>query len=242
MDDRDRIELTKVASLGLRLPAIALIVVVAVAVAVAKPWAGGSTRTAPGGDGSPLASSTDLVPSASMASRPIAPTPSVDARSIPCLTGPTSWRAVTVERSADRETRSWIAIRPVPATGPSDPGIPQVTVVAGSLRGLGLCAPGEPPAERVPRLWRVPVPGRAGTTRVVPLRPLVPAAAGHADVYAPPDGLVAWPAGRYVFEVTMDRITRGPALAPAWFAVLVVDAPSGRETVPRPAPSPSTRP
>lgn len=216
---------------------VLIIVVVGLGVAIVKPWD-------PGLSGRPARADPSSSPAeeTSLALPTIAATGSIDPLAIPCLTDAASWRVVTVERTSGRETRSWIAIQPTTAAGPSDPNIPQVRVVADALGGLGFCAPDTPRFATDPRVWRVPIAGGSEFGTLEPLKRLVPAATGHANVYAPPASGTAWLPGRYVIEVPLasDPRRRG-VRGSAWFAVLVVDAP-GRGRSPRtaePAPSAS---
>jgi hypothetical protein len=150
--------------------------------------------------------------------------------------------------------RIWSAATPTDATGPSDPAIPFVPVVADAVLGLGYCAPvagPDRPAPTVPvALWRLgpdgPLPlspgrlrpraytilgalyGPPADSREAPARASVGATGVGGGAAAPPVTLPlvpAWPSGRYVFDV-----------GGRWFGAAVTVA---GETISAVAPTPS---
>jgi len=133
---------------------------------------------------------------------------------------PSGWRSATIQQWAGRAgpVRSWIAIDPVEATGPLDPGIPFAPVATDVVTALGYCSPLaddlRPPLSAAMMLWTLtggapmPIAGRL-------VEPAGPSALG--GLWQPPpgiavtiDGFAAWPPGRYVMEIrspggTFDR-------------------------------------
>jgi hypothetical protein len=159
-------------------------------------------------------------PSSAPTPRPT-PAPTPDREAVPCISS-NGWRVVAREQTAGRETQTWIAIEPRPATGPGDPAIPRVRLVAGTLRGLGYCLPDR--LQQVSHMGEAWSLGSAGSQPPQPaaleLVPLSAAFRGYADLYAPPSGMSAWPAGQYVFAVDVGVRER------VWFSVLVTKAAS----------------
>lgn len=169
--------------------------------AVVKPWStppvrpAGPLVAAPGAalatPGAEQAIPSLIIPASTP--RPVGP------QDLPCLT-PDGWRLVTLGRSADRETRTWLVVSPVMAAGPSDETIPRPTLGSAPLVGLGVCAPAaggtDGPvagpwslvAPRIVGLWRLP-PGAPPVALVVaPLEPAGPAAGSPALPADPPAG------------------------------------------------------
>jgi hypothetical protein len=184
------------AGTGRALPFLAGVVVAAVVLLILKPWAADPSLPRPSGTPRANASSRPPASSPSTARTPArSPVPG----SIPCISE-VDWRVVTVERTAGRESRSWVAVEPRAAQGPRDP-VPRVRVVAGRLLGLGFCAP----ESMRGGIGDVEVSRLSGTGGAGPVRPLAglrlvaPAGSGAATVYAPPARAAAWPPGRYVF-------------------------------------------
>ena len=56
-----------------------------------------------------------------------------------CLAGETE-QVVTVERTAGREVRSWIAVPYISTSGPLDPRLEPLTIFSTHVVGLGVCA------------------------------------------------------------------------------------------------------
>jgi hypothetical protein len=153
--------------------------------------------------------------------------------------------------------RIWSAAVPVDATGPDDPAITFVPVVADAILGLGYCAPVEGPDRPAPSslvaMWRLEpdgarslTPGRLrprsydvlGALYGAPPVGRAPPVGGTPSVGGGPDGartaslplVPSWPSGRYVFDV-----------GGRWFgAVLAVTAPidGGRAASAAPASPP----
>ncbi len=213
-EDRDRIRVTRVQQGSGGLPAIvALMVIAAVVVSVWQPWESS-------GQGTPAASDDASLPAAVVPSRVRTPAPvvvpSATTRPIPSLhpdavacTSRAGWRIVTVERTAGRESRSWIAVKPVAATSPTDRAVPLVREVSGVTRALGYCLPGElafttDPGDLHARVWRLEAGGRA--VEVGALSRVAEPTVDSSDLYLAEGAkgieTSRWAAGRYVFQVT----------------------------------------
>jgi hypothetical protein len=212
------------------LPLLLGIVVGAVFVLAWKPWAtdpGVSRATTAPPSGGP--SATPASPPAIGASA--TPTASPDEREVPCISTD-GWRIVTLERTAGREVRTWIAIDPARARGPRDPAIPSDRISSGRLLALGFCGPaGALPATgaETVRLWRLTTRGAGGPVTgaqhlTTPPR-VTPPRAGSAELYVPPEGRRDWAVGRYAFEVIPSASTGGAAGGRSlWFGVEVLRA------------------
>jgi hypothetical protein len=176
-----------------------------VVVAVLKPWGGGGPASATLHP--ELAAPVEVTPE---------PTEDRSATGLAvsvCL-GAGAWRVATLETWRERDVRVWRAIEPVSeASGPLDPAIPAVPVVADLLSGLGWCAPAfgpdQPVGPATVQAWHV----GDGRARVVPLRQVQPVdgVTPIAALYVPEDG--AWTSGRVVF-LYRDAGTGGAR----WFA------------------------
>lgn len=175
-----------------RLPTAVWVVAAFVIVAVLKPWGGGGPVEA------------TLRPDVA-APAVITPVPTEDRSAtglaIPVCLGSGGWRVATLETWRLRNVRVWRAIEPVDrATGPLDPAIPAVPVVADAITGLGWCAPAfgpdEPAGPAQVRAWQV----IGVTDHEVALRQVQPAGGVTpiAALYLPVSG--AWTSGRIVFE------------------------------------------
>jgi hypothetical protein len=186
-----------------------------IVLAIIKPW-----DTAPAGSARsplPVAPASAPVVAGSAPASPAAP-PS-RAR---CFSRE-GWRLVTLERTETSEIRTWVAVAPERATGPNDPDMPSVRVVAGRLEGLGFCAP-EAVSPALGVLWVL-----QGEPRAFALASLESldgvAEADHGVAFAPPDelrqGEASWPTGGYAFEIRPAGTTRS-----LWFAFRVLPAPS----------------
>ena len=175
-----------------RLAASMWLVAALVIVAVLKPWGGAG----------PAAET--LRPDA-LALPDVTPVPTEDRSAtglaVPDCLGTGAWRVATLETWRSRDVRVWRAIEPIQsATGPLDPRVPSVPVVADVLSGLGWCAPAFGDAEPVGparvRAWQV-VRGVAVPITLRQVRPLdgiTPIAA----LYLPIAG--RWTSGLVVFE------------------------------------------
>ncbi len=115
-------------------------VAVLVVLAVLKPWVAG-------GNAEPTLRPVVLAETAA----PATPIPTEDRTSEGlasdfCL-GAGAWQVASLEAWRTQDVRVWRAIEPVPdATGPLDPAIPAVPIVAVELTALGWCAPAFGPA------------------------------------------------------------------------------------------------
>jgi hypothetical protein len=110
------------------------IVIVLVVVAILKPWAAGTAQP------------TGLLAVGSASPAAITPIPTedrtVEGLAIPICLGTGGWRVATLETWRTQDVRVWRAIEPIAAaTGPLDPAIPSVPIVAVELTALGWCAP-----------------------------------------------------------------------------------------------------
>lgn len=185
------------------------LVVGGILLALVKPWDGPP-------DSSPSAAgpTTEHGPrratsgSATGPPTPAPATPSPEqALAADCL-APPDWRVFTTERWLGGSVRAWTAVRPVAASGPEDPTIPILPVIAVAVTGLGYCAPvtgaGRPAATGLVRQWRLDG-GRARPLAPATMRPDRPTILGA--LYRPPVGAVSarppggWADGRYVFDV-----------------------------------------
>ena len=175
-----------------RLSAAMWLVAAFVLAAVLKPWGGGG----------PVAATLRPDLAVPIAVTPV-PTEDRTATGLAVATclGTGAWRVASLETWRNRDVRVWRAIDPVAAaTGPLDPAIPAVPVVADVLSGLGWCAPAFGPdlpvgPARV-RAWLVV----DGVARVVALRQVQPVdgVTPIAALYLPSSG--AWTSGLVVFE------------------------------------------
>lgn len=204
-DDRDRIVLSKTTSIGRGLPAVVAVAFLAVVLAVLKPW--GTSAPAPRASGGPLGSGAT-----STATRQIPrPQPTPDPATIPCLTY-TDWRAMVIERTATEETRHWIAVVPVAATGPSDPAIPFVAIGSEHVVGLGTCVPDGIRVTGPPVVHQLLRQGALAVAKPGELERLVPTGRRLADIYAAPGPGGTWSAGLYVIGLPVTRVSRGRAV------------------------------
>jgi hypothetical protein len=113
-------------------------IVVALALAVLKPWS--LVQTGPGTGASGSAVPLWATPTGSPGSASTSPSaPPGDPNAMACLADETE-QVLTVERSADREVRSWIAAPELAATGPLDPRLVPLTVFSSHVVGIGVCA------------------------------------------------------------------------------------------------------
>ncbi len=116
---------------------LAASIVVALALAVLKPWS--LVQTGPG-TGAGSAVPLRATPTGSPGSASAGPSaPPGDPSAMACLADETE-QVLTVERSADREVRSWIAVPELAATGPLDPRLVPVTIFSSHVVGVGVCA------------------------------------------------------------------------------------------------------
>ncbi len=112
---------------------MAVATVVLIGLAIAKPWSLVQTRA-------PNAETAVSAPAVTLPAQSAIPsTPLGDPKAMACLAGDSA-QVVTIERSAGREVRSWIAVRASAATGPLDPGLPTLAIFSTHIVGLGVCA------------------------------------------------------------------------------------------------------
>jgi hypothetical protein len=208
-----------------------MLVLAAIGVAIVKPWASGMT---PVTSEPPVAVSQPSAAPATAASsvvvrRTPAPTagePALDPLAVPCLTY-SEWRAMGIERTVGQETRRWLVVFPVAARGPTDPAIPRVQIVSDQLQGLGFCAPDSADIVGPPSIYLISGGVASLVSAASSLRLLVPQGKHAANIYNPPAGSAAWPAGRYVLRISLASPVGARILqSSVWFAIQVVDAPT----------------
>ena len=239
--------LTRVQRGDRRTPAVVAIVGVALVVAVAKPWphATGSLLTSAG---SPADSHADSAASAATAAPQLAPDGQRDrvgeppmlllagrhdgivalpgGRSLDCF-DPPGWRLVLDGAVGGQLVRTWIAVQPVPAAGPADPGTPAVRIVGGPVIAIGFCAPAVgalgQPQDWLASVWRVAHGSHGVEAALVavtePSSGAVGGLARSVDLAGSP---AAWAAGRYAIGFR----SRRAGAAEAWLVVDVVSADS----------------
>jgi hypothetical protein len=124
-----------------RLSVIAGLVATLVLLAVIKPW----------GSGSPSPSYRPRLPTPAVTQRaPQATDDSAEGLAAPICLGTGGWRVASLETWRTQNVRVWRAIDPVAAvSGPLDPTIPSVPIVAVELDALGYCAPSFGPDKAV---------------------------------------------------------------------------------------------
>lgn len=203
-------------------------------VAVVKPWGIGA-----------LASETPG-PQAQATPAPVTPAPtadlSADGLAAPICLGTGGWRVASIETWRTQDVRVWRAIEPIAdASGPLDPAIPSVPIVAIVLPALGWCAPAFGPNRPVGPAFVTAWNVADGRTTELLLHQVQPASGSTpiAALYEPltrcpqpsicvpllPEPVPApWGAGRIVF-----RYVDGTGTS-AWFAADV-------ELLTEPAPS-----
>ena len=202
------------------------VVLIGLSLAILKPWAAlerpGSAAGA--GSGGPVGDVAGSNASASVARASPSPTatprdPAAMARAAvddEC-NQPSGWRLYDIDRWRGKPIHVWLAIDAVRATGPTDPSIEILPVVATTVDAIGFCAPvvGTVPSPRsdgTVRIWRLTRPAGSSTAvatllpavRVSPvLEPGVETALG--GLYSAPriadDGTGAWAPGSYVMAV-----------------------------------------
>jgi hypothetical protein len=232
---------------------ILALIVAAMLVGIVRPWdLVPGPRSAARGDVAPSAGGPVVGPAQDPTPAGTAPPPSAmveDPYAALWTTcgSPSGWRAATIQQWAGRAgpIRSWIAIEPVAATGPLDPGIPFAPVATDAVTAIGFCSPladsARPPVSARATLWAL----AGGGARLVdpPLvEPAQPSALG--GLWQPPpelavtlDGFDAWPAGRYVLEI---RSPDGPF--DRWLGIEIEDLRARPTPAPSPGPVASTTP
>jgi hypothetical protein len=143
------------------------VVAVLVALAILKPW----------GAGSPAATLPLLAVAPTAAAIMPAPTEdrTADGLAAPICLGSEGWRIASLERWRAEDVRVWRAIEPIAdASGPLDPAIPAVPIVAVELTSLGWCAPtsglGRPTGPAQVTAWSV----RDGSAAELRIRQVLP--------------------------------------------------------------------
>jgi hypothetical protein len=161
------------------------VLVAVIVVLLVRPW----------GDGSPRPPSSAAPVPAATRSTSASPPPLVFDGPLDVICGsPSGWRAATLQDWPGRQTpiRSWIAITPVPATGPTDVSIPFAPIATGRVTAIGYCAPmdaaDQPPPATTVSLW-VLDRGAGVPLALVPLEPPTPDVLG--GLWLPPADLVA---------------------------------------------------
>jgi len=208
------VETVRVRRTGHRPLAIAALVVALVAVSIVKPWAGAG-RAEP--DPAPASPATGPAATAETADVSISTEYGVLAPGqVDCVSS--DWRIVALGNFGGWTVRTSIAITPVEASGPGDSSIPDLSLGASDIAGLGACAPstwsGAPGrASRIVTAWRTSADGALTATfarvTLAELDPLPSGSPAGAQPIAPrsvaelvrpipatPGG--RWPAGRYV--------------------------------------------
>lgn len=139
MDQRPRTAPVASPAAGPRRASIlATAIVVALALAVVKPWSLG--QAGPGAGASGIAIPLRATPTGSPGIASATPSaPPGDPSAMACLAGEAE-QVLTVERSADREVRSWIVVPELAATGPLDPRLVPLTIFSSHVVGVGVCA------------------------------------------------------------------------------------------------------
>lgn len=192
-------------------------------IAIVKPW----------GIGEPAV----LTPERQAISPTITPTPvptidqSADGLAASICLGPGSWRIVSLETWRTQDVRVWRAIEPVvDASGPLDPTIPSVPIVAVTLSALGWCAPaygdGRPVGPASVTAWHVRdgIATELGLRRVQPTSGATPIAALYVPLtrcsapatcapLLPEPVPTSWSAGRVVFRYVDKGLARTQWLA-----------------------------
>jgi|GEM_PF-1197533 len=205
------VETVRVRRAGRRPLAIAALVVALVAVSIVKPWAGAG-RAEP--DPAPASAATGPAETADVSISTeygvLAP------GQVDCVSS--DWRIVALGNFGGWTVRTSIAITPVEASGPGDSSIPDLSLGASDIAGLGACAPstwsGAPGrASRIVTAWRTSADGALTATfarvTLAELDPLPSGSPAGAQPIAPRSvaELVRplpatqggrWPAGRYV--------------------------------------------
>jgi hypothetical protein len=220
-----------------RLPSVLWVVLALVALAVLKPW----------GVAAPFETARPFVPEPTITVVTPAPTEdrTADGLASPICLGTGGWRIATLERWETQDVRVWRAIEPIAtATGPLDPAIPSVPVVAIEVTALGWCAPafGEhrPLGPAIVTAWSVV--GEVATPlqlrQVRPVDGSTPMAALYLPVSVCPEAtnclpLLPSPAPRrWASERVVFRYVDGGGSGEAWLAADVTILPASVPTSP----------
>lgn len=208
------------------------VVAILVVLAVLKPW----------GAGSPIAIARPFVPDATTVAITPSPTEdrSADGLASPLCLGTGGWRIASLEQWRTQDVRVWRAIEPITsATGPLDPTIPSVPIVALEVTALGWCAPafgpGRPEGPAVVTAWSV----RDGEARrldleqAFPVEGSTPIAAFYVPLTLCPETNVCLPllpAARprpwATERVTFEFVDKGTGQG-LWFAADLTIVPGG---------------
>jgi|GEM_PF-3118333 hypothetical protein len=196
------------------------LVIVLLVVAILKPWTGGTAE--PTGR-------LSVATAAPITATPI-PTEdrTADGLALPICLGTGAWRIASLETWQTQDVRVWRAIEPITdATGPLDPAIPSVPIVAIQLTALGWCAPAygtdKPIGPAIVTAWTI----HDGAAEPLALRQVRPTdgVTPIAALYVP---LTRWSTEDVVFRYFDSATTKE-----AWFAADITILP------PSPTPSPS---
>jgi hypothetical protein len=221
------------------------VVIVLLAVAILKPWTFGT--------GQP----TGLLGVVPIESAAITPMPtedrSAEGLAIPICLGTGGWRVASLETWRTQDVRVWRAIDPIAAaTGPLDPAIPSVPIVAIQLTALGWCAPAfgdvMPVGPAIVTAWSVK-DGQAAELQLRQVRPLdgiTPIAALYVPLTRCPETTLCapllptpvprpWSTERIVFRYRDDATTNL-----SWFAADIEILPPSAAT-PTPIPDLATK-
>jgi hypothetical protein len=241
VDDReDEFPVERIRGGGLGTTLItAAIIVAALLVAVVKPWSGSDA----GPTTSPIAVAAAPTPSPATASPSLSP---FDGPFGLVCYGGLEWRLVMRESNGTAVVRTWYDMTTVAAGGPADRSIQFLRVHSEGVLSLGYCTNSNTSdllSVANTTVWKM-MPGGP----LMPIGPMRLSADSPADpnvgsLFAPPrapDGssAPAWPAGRYVFEVSY----QGPFAKPAWFGVDIIAVHPLDEPSATPSADPSAAP
>jgi hypothetical protein len=217
-DDRVRLDAYRVSgATGPQRPTgrWAAVVPIVVAILVLKPWG-----SVPGGGNGPPIIERGPQPNPSGAPTPTA---STAARGEGICLDVGAWLVASVQRDRGGTIRMWQAMTPVAtASGPLDPGIPELAIRSEGVLELGWCAPKEghdaPTPEATVDAWRTD----AGIAAKIPLiPPLASAETAFGAIYLPASPSPRlWSDGTYVFR---HRSSDGQE---RWFGLILDDRPA----------------
>lgn len=156
-------------------------------------------------------------------SRTAAPTASMVPRGKDICLDVGAWLVASVQRDRGHTIRMWQAMTPVTkASGPLDPGIPEVPIRSEGVLELGWCAPKKggdaPTREATVDAWRT----EAGIAAKIPLvGPSASAEAAFGAIYLPASPApTLWSDGTYIFR---HRSSDGHE---RWFGLIVEGRPA----------------
>ena len=200
--------------------------------AILKPWGIGSPPGTPRPDVTVAATTVPLTP---------IPTEdrSADGLAAPICLGTGGWRIASLESWRTQDVRVWRAIEPIAdATGPLDPAIPSVPIVAVRIAALGWCAPAFGPDRPVgpvnvtASFIRDDVASELALLQVHPTDGSTPIAALYVPLL--PGGVPGhWETGRVVFRYRDSGTGRV-----LWLAADITILPPGSDATSAPIPTP----